>query len=223
MPPDPPVTRQGEARRDEIIAQAIDVFGESGYAGARIHELARRVGIRQPSILYHFPDKAALYDAALGSVVAEISRRVEAAQASPRERLESIADAWVDFVVARPNAARLLLRQMIDAHPIPIRSIEAPVQALIVALQAAIEEHTGPEAAKELDAGELALVLASTSLVWVASRNAVEETLGLDTLSPVAIGRHRRTLHALTRQLIAASRDARPAPARGGRRETTSR
>jgi TetR/AcrR family transcriptional regulator len=209
------LTRPGEARRDEIIAKAIDVFGESGYAGARIHELARRVGIRQPSVLYHFPDKAALYAAALGSVVAEISRRVEAAQASPRDRLESIADAWIDFVVTRPNAARLLLRQMIDAHPIPIRSIEAPVQALMVILQAAIEEHAGPEAAKALDAAEFALVLASSSLVWVASRSAVEETLGLDTLSPLAIERHRRMLHALTRQLIAASQDARLSPAPG--------
>jgi len=205
---DPPSTPQGEARRDEIISQAISVFGESGFGGARIDDVAERVGIRRPSILYHFPDKAALYSAAIGDVVVDLAHRVDLAQNAPHDRLDSIADAWVDFMIDRPNAARLLLRQMIDANPTPIESAAAPTQRLIEAIGSAIEEQAGPAAAKALDAAEFSLVLASTSLVWVASRSAVVGALGFDTLSAAAVQRHRRTLHSLIRQLIAASQEA---------------
>jgi len=201
-------TRQGTERRQEILRRAIDVFGEHGYAGARIDEVARRVGIRRPSVLYHFPDKQSLYSAAVGDVVTDIVDRVLATENHPGERLEAIADAWVDFVIARPNAARVLLRQMIDADPVAIRSTEAPLRALLVSIQSAIDDRTGPEAGKTVDANEFVLILSSTSLVWVASRSAIEGALGLDTLSPQSVQRHRRTLHALTRQLLAAADEA---------------
>lgn len=201
-------TRQGAERRQEILKRAIDVFGEHGYAGARIDEVARRVGIRRPSVLYHFPDKQSLYSAAVGDVVMDIVDRVLATENHPGERLEAIADAWVDFVIARPNAARVLLRQMIDADPVAIRSTEAPLRALLVSIQSAIDERAGPETGKTVDANEFALILSSTSLVWVASRSAIEGALGLDTLSPQSIQRHRRILHALTRQLLAAADEA---------------
>jgi len=201
-------TRQGAERRQEILKRAIDVFGEHGYAGARIDEVARRVGIRRPSVLYHFPDKQSLYSAAVGDVVTDIVDRVLATENHPGERLEAIADAWVDFVIARPNAARVLLRQMIDADPIAIRSTEAPLRALLVSIQSAIDERAGPETEKTVDVNEFVLILSSTSLVWVASRSAIEGALGLDTLSPQSIQRHRRILHALTRQLLAAADEA---------------
>ena len=203
-----PTTRQGHERRQEILRIAIDVFGEAGYAGARIDEVARRVGIRRPSILYHFPDKRSLYSAAVGNVVTDIVDRVLATENHPGERLETIADAWVDFVIARPNAARVLLRQMIDADPVAIRSTEAPVHSLLASIQSAIDERIDSESGKTVDASELILILSSTSLVWVASRSAIEGALGLDTLSPQSIQRHRRTLHALTRQMLAAADEA---------------
>jgi TetR/AcrR family transcriptional regulator len=208
MPLDESATGAGEARAREILRVAIDVFGESGYAGARIDEVAQRVGIRRPSVLYHFPDKPSLYAAAIGDIVTDIVERVLATEKFPVERLGAIADTWVDFVIARPNAARLLLRQMIDADPIPVRSTEVPVRKLLRSIQAAIDDQFTADARKTLDATEFALILSSASLVWVASRSAVEGALGLDTLSPAAIQRHRATLHALTDQLLAASTQA---------------
>ena len=208
MVPTAPTISQGSARAREILGVTIDVFGEAGYAGARIDEVAQRVGIRRPSVLYHFPDKRSLYSAAISDVVTDIVDRVLATEDQPGDRLEAIADAWVDFVIARPNAARLLLRQMIDADPVPIQSTEAPVRELLRSIQSAIDDRVDSDSRKPLDATEFALVLSSTSLVWVASRSAVEGALGLDTLSPEAVQRHRRFLHALTRQLIAATSEA---------------
>jgi TetR/AcrR family transcriptional regulator len=212
MPPDHPPVRQGEERRVELIRAAIEVFGEAGYAGGRIDEVARRVGIRRPSVLYHFPDKQALYLASISDVVQDISDRVLATENQPGERLEAISDAWVDFVIERPNAARLLLRQMIDATPLPITDTSLPVGRLFASIQAAIDEQAAYDSGKSLDASEFSLILSSTSLVWVAGRNAVKGALGFDTLAPQSMQRHRRTLHSLVRQLLDASHDAAIAP-----------
>ena len=209
MPPETASRRQGIERRRELIRVAIDVFGEAGFAGARIDEVAQRVGIRRPSVLYHFADKRALYLAAIASVVSEITERVVATEKLPTERLIAIADTWIDFVIDRPNAARLLLRQMIDSNPMPAAEAEVPVRGLLDSIQAAIDDRSsGSGPGKSLDASEFALILSSTSLVWVASRTAVEGVLGLDTLAPDSIQRHRKTLHALVGQHLSATAEA---------------
>jgi TetR/AcrR family transcriptional regulator len=200
MSSDPISSRQGEYRRREIVSVAIDVFGEFGFAGARIDEVARRVGIRRPSVLYHFPDKRQLYQAAIAQVVHGIAEQIHKSADLPGERLEAIADAWIDFVIQGPNAARLLLRQMIDSDPIQIQSTLPAIQAIFDTIAVALEEQDGPGSAKPIDVGEFALVLASISLVWVSSRDAVEGALGIDTLAPQAIQRHRRMLRTLMRQ-----------------------
>lgn len=208
MTPETRATPQGEERRQDILSHAINVFGEAGYAGARIDEVARRVGIRRPSVLYHFPEKRSLYAAAIRNVVEDIVGRVVATESEPRDRLEAIADTWIDFVIARPNAARVLLRQMIDADPIATESVLKSVQTLLSSIQVAIEERLGSDGPKTIDATEFALVLSSTSLVWVASQTAIEGAFGLDTLSGPSIQRHRRTLHALIKQLLDATSEA---------------
>ena len=75
---DPPVTAAGEARRrgpyaktfrqrDEIIEAALAFFGQQGYHGTSMRELARKVGLSQAGLLHHFPTKAALLTAVLES------------------------------------------------------------------------------------------------------------------------------------------------------------
>ncbi|HEB89155.1 MAG TPA: TetR family transcriptional regulator [Deltaproteobacteria bacterium] len=224
MVPSAPATRQGQERREAILATAVEVFGEAGFAGARVDEIARRVGIQRPSLLYHFPDKRTLYAAAIDQVLRDLTTRFQRAGDHPTERLEAIADAWVDFMITRPSAARLLLRQMLDAIPLdaadrtgksPERRREgrSPVGGLLAPIRAAMDERTLASNEKSMDATELALILSSTSLVWFASRNAIEGAFGLDTLSPEAVQRHRRTLHSLIRKLLRAADE----PAEGPR------
>jgi len=197
---------RGDERRDELLRVAIDVFGEAGFAGGRIDEVARRVGIRRPSVLYHFSDKSTLYRAALARVVEEITARVVATETVREARLEAIVDTWIDFVIGRRWAARLLLRQMIDETPgVAADETVGPVAALLASLQRALDDRVGPNAPGRVEASEFALILSSTTLVWVASSRAVEDVLGLDTLAPDAVARHRSTLRALVHKLVEAT------------------
>lgn len=49
--------------RDRILTEALSLFAQSGYGGASMRELARRVGIRESSLYNHFPGKAAILEA----------------------------------------------------------------------------------------------------------------------------------------------------------------
>ncbi|MFD6179022.1 MULTISPECIES: TetR/AcrR family transcriptional regulator [unclassified Isoptericola] len=56
---------KGRAKREEILQAAIVAFGEVGYHGASLREIAARVGISHPGLLHHFPTKVALLEAVL--------------------------------------------------------------------------------------------------------------------------------------------------------------
>ncbi|HET7312184.1 MAG TPA: TetR/AcrR family transcriptional regulator [Mycobacteriales bacterium] len=48
---------------EEVLDHAIAIMAEEGVAGLSLGEIARRMGIRTPSLYVYFPSKHALYDA----------------------------------------------------------------------------------------------------------------------------------------------------------------
>jgi len=56
---------KGRARRREIVDQAMALFGEVGYRGASLREIAARCGISHPGLIHHFPTKESLLVAVL--------------------------------------------------------------------------------------------------------------------------------------------------------------
>ncbi len=56
---------QGRAKRRQILDQAMALFGEVGYRGASLREIATRSGISHPGLLHHFPTKESLLLAVL--------------------------------------------------------------------------------------------------------------------------------------------------------------
>lgn len=56
---------KGRAKRREILDQAMALFGEAGYRGASLREIAARCGLSHAGLLHHFPTKQALLLAVL--------------------------------------------------------------------------------------------------------------------------------------------------------------
>jgi AcrR family transcriptional regulator len=57
--------RTGIRRREQIVAVAITVFGEYGFAGGSIRAIAERVGVSHATLLQHFGSKEGLLTAVL--------------------------------------------------------------------------------------------------------------------------------------------------------------
>jgi AcrR family transcriptional regulator len=68
MPPETPPKKRGrpsEGARDAILAATRELLDERGLARLTTNEVARRAGVSEASIFYHFGDRAGLVGAAL--------------------------------------------------------------------------------------------------------------------------------------------------------------
>ncbi|WP_431855156.1 TetR/AcrR family transcriptional regulator [Azospirillum sp.] len=61
--------RRKEARPQEIVAAALDVFTERGFAATRLEEIAARAGISKGTLYLYFPNKEELFKAVVRSAI----------------------------------------------------------------------------------------------------------------------------------------------------------
>ena len=57
-----------DARRQQILQVAIDVFGRAGYYGASMNDIAEAAGVTKPVLYQHFDSKSDLYGALIDEV-----------------------------------------------------------------------------------------------------------------------------------------------------------
>ena len=114
--------RRRQETIEEILDIAVQIMAEQGVAGLSVGEIARRMGIRPPSVYVYFPSKHALYDAlfargarlllaAMQEVLAAMQEMTAALPARPatlEEILLPAAQAFVRWSVEHAAYAQLL-------------------------------------------------------------------------------------------------------------------
>lgn len=115
-----PVDRRRRRRQeslDEILRIAVDVMAENGVAALSLSEVARRMGIRPPSIYKYFPSKLAVYDALFGRTSEHLRDlfREEAAAAEPG--LPALSAGFV--ALGRYMMDNPVLAQLVNWRPVP--------------------------------------------------------------------------------------------------------
>src|SRR5215470_11194592 len=108
-----PRAQPQDGTRQRILAAALDVFAQHGFAGARTREIAERAGANLGLIKYYFNDKEQLWKAAVACAFDELraglSERVGLrGDESPLEWLERTLREFVRFVARRPAFMRLM-------------------------------------------------------------------------------------------------------------------
>jgi AcrR family transcriptional regulator len=102
--------------RDQILQEATRLFARQGFSGTSIQAISDAVGIRKPSLLYHFPSKDALRVSVLENMLAhwnDVLPRILIAAASDA-RFDAVMGELIDFFMADPDRARLLVREILD-------------------------------------------------------------------------------------------------------------
>src|ERR1700694_754526 len=69
--------RRKEARPAEIVAAALDVFVERGFATTKLEEVARRAGVTKGTVYLYFESKEALFKAVVRETIVPIFARGE--------------------------------------------------------------------------------------------------------------------------------------------------
>src|SRR5687768_18266816 len=127
--------------RDRLLGAATEVFGERGYDGAGVQEIARRAGLTTGAIYANFPGKAALLFEAIGARSADelddLLRPVRAAltagellaelgshlldEPRPGDRAGLLIEAFV--AARRDDDLATLVRSLIDERATSIGTI----------------------------------------------------------------------------------------------------
>src|SRR5215468_8256295 len=102
-------------RRRQTIEEALDaavaIMEEAGVGGLSMSEIARRMGMRQPSLYKYFPSLHAVYDALFARGLAGSGKAVQAAvEAGPRGvvTIRAAGRALVRWAIENPALAQLL-------------------------------------------------------------------------------------------------------------------
>jgi AcrR family transcriptional regulator len=87
----------GAYRRDALIKAAIRVFGECGFDSATMERIAHQADVAKGTTYLYYSSKQNIYDAALGSGLAELDERTESAM----DQTAGLRDAIRAFITAR--------------------------------------------------------------------------------------------------------------------------
>jgi AcrR family transcriptional regulator len=103
-----------EQRRELIVEAAGRLFGERGYDGTRLDDIAAAAGVTKPVLYRHFGSKRELYLALLARHRGDLGTfaGLIPEEGSERDRLRAVLDAWLAYVETHSYAWRMLFRDM---------------------------------------------------------------------------------------------------------------
>jgi TetR/AcrR family transcriptional regulator len=150
-----------------ILRIAAPMFAVKGFNGVSINDIAEAVGGSKANIFHHFPNKQALYLAAIGSACEAFRREFDKGKDESDgggERLRAIAGRHLDRMFAEPDSARLILREAFAGEKGQDRARVAGILHQNFALLVAEVEQEQARGGLRADADPALAALAITAL-----------------------------------------------------------
>ncbi len=106
-------------RREQILAQATDLFARHGFAGAAIRRIAGACGITEAAIYRHFESKMQLYEEVIGAKAAEHDiagyLAEKRGQGTIREVLLAVSSHIMKLTGEDPGLMRLMFNNSLES------------------------------------------------------------------------------------------------------------
>jgi TetR/AcrR family transcriptional regulator, regulator of autoinduction and epiphytic fitness len=136
------------ARRERVLAAALEVFGRYGFRKASMDEIARSADISRQGLYLHFANKDALFRAAvrkeLDTALGDVSRCLNEEGAGLDRRVVGALDAWLGRYVGSmlaPDIGNLLQSPAMQLGEMVDPAIAAFDARLAAAIAAAMSEN----------------------------------------------------------------------------------
>ena len=108
-PPHAPRQRRKEARPQELIDAALELFAEKGFAATRSEEVAARAGVAKGTLYLYYPSKEELLKAVisqrLSSEIAAVAEYAAQYEGSCASLLTEVFTQWWSRVFDSPTSA----------------------------------------------------------------------------------------------------------------------
>ena len=174
-----------DTTREQFIAAAQQLFAERGFYGASIAAIATELGLTKQALLHHFGSKEKLYGAVLARISAsmlEATADISVSDSSAAEQLEELVVAQYRGQIEDPDAARLIMRELLDNER---RAEKAGNWYLKPYLEGLVETVRATDAGRGLSRGRaLALVyqLLGAAHYFAVSQPTLGQIFGADLL-----------------------------------------
>jgi len=103
--------------RTRILEEAVRLFSEKGFDGTSIQLIADAVGIRKPSLLYHFKSKEKLREAVYERLMVHWKNELPkllTENLTDKDRFASIITSLVKYFLKDIHRSRMSIREMLD-------------------------------------------------------------------------------------------------------------
>jgi AcrR family transcriptional regulator len=127
LPPGPgsPASEVAQNQRERLFGAMVASVATRGYAATRVTDLIKLSGVSRRSFYDLFPDKEACFRAVVRELVAKSISLTDELSGSDGERARRRFEAFTEFVIRQPAAARLCLIEAYAAGPEALEPLEA--------------------------------------------------------------------------------------------------
>jgi len=158
--------RDAARSRQTILDSAEGLFAERGYGATTMADVAAGAGLSRGAPAYFFNSKEELYRAALGRAFDETLKLVVSfplGEGDLQGILEAGISAYLDFLAARPNFVRLVVRECLEGGRF-LKGLPEHVAAITAAMGALVGERGRDGLRRDVDPAHL--ILSAISLCW---------------------------------------------------------
>lgn len=129
--------------KTKILSVATRLFAKQGYDGTSLQGIADEVGMRKPSVLYHYPSKKDLREAVLADLLERWQIRLPAILAKAgtgNDRFAALFEEVSSFFETDPSRALLVMREVVDRPKETRERLGAAIRPWLELLKGVIEE-----------------------------------------------------------------------------------
>jgi len=214
--------------REKILDVAEALFARRGFAGVGLREVAQEVGLGKSSLFHHFASgKQQLYNEVLIRVQSRNHERTSLTlrpEGSPTLRLERLSHVLVDVLAEHPTTARLLLRAIFEADPLPQLSGEGQgaeataesaacdsvLEKIIVSFHKLLAEGIAIGEFREVSIPDTTTSVIGAAVFHFASDEFGESLLGTSPFTAEAVARRRREVESFFRHALVREQEGAP-------------
>lgn len=192
-------TADRERSRDRILSAALEEFAARGFDGTTTSEVARRAGVTQPLVHYHFSTKDQLWRDALAPVLDELvatfgGAERELADVDPIGRLKVVVRRFVRFSAAHPEFGRILSYEGAVGGPRLEWILAQDASRTLAAFGELLAQGIDEGWAKPLPLAHVGTCLAAASAYAFIAHETMRLAYGIDVSDPAVVDTHADTV-----------------------------
>lgn len=121
------------AKKEAILAAALEAFSQFGIHGTRLEQVAERAGVSKTNLLYYYPSKEALYVAVLQQILAIWLAPLKAFREdiSPLVAIREYIRLKLEVSRDHPQASKLFCLEMLQGAPLLMGELTGDLKALV--------------------------------------------------------------------------------------------